>query len=67
MNDDKALFDELADHLKLPKETTRRGFLRLTFGSAVAAPICTAWAVAAPRPLVTLLRRSGARERLRDT
>ncbi len=52
MPDDAELFDELADHLKLSKATTRRGFLKVALGTTVMAPVCTAWAVAAGQPLI---------------
>jgi Fe-S-cluster-containing dehydrogenase component len=59
MADDDTLFQELAEHLELPKQTTRRGFLKFTLGSTVAVPFYTAWAYAASPPIIILENSEG--------
>jgi Fe-S-cluster-containing dehydrogenase component len=48
--DDQTLFARLIEHLDLPPETTRRGFLRFTVGAAVVMPVYSA--LAAPAPII---------------
>ena len=49
--DDKTLFERIIQHLDLPPETTRRGFIRLTVGTAVVLPVYSAFAAPAA-PLI---------------
>ena len=48
--DDETLFERIIQHLDLPPETSRRGFIRLTVGTAVVLPVVRAFA--APAPLI---------------
>jgi Fe-S-cluster-containing dehydrogenase component len=49
--DDKTLFERIIQHLDLPPETTRRGFIRFTVGTAVVLPAFSAFAAPAA-PLI---------------
>jgi hypothetical protein len=48
MADERELFEELADHLAVQGHDTPR-FLKVTLGTAVVAPVASAWAVARQR------------------
>ena len=48
--DDETLFERIIQHLDLPPETSRRGFIRLTVGTAVVMPVYKVFA--APAPLI---------------
>ena len=51
--DDQTLFERIIQHLELPPETTRRGFIRFSVGTAVILPAFSAFAAQAAQLIIT--------------